>query len=231
MKWFYALLVLSLSCMVGWTTPLNISTYNQVPGSETWIDKNIKAIAAQAKDLDQKVLKVSLIAYQRALSKGIDLQEKLTIIDYSKPSTVKRLWIIDLKNDKVLFNTYVAHGKNSGGLIPTSFSNKNQSLKSSFGVFVTEDTYNGHNGYSLRIKGLEKGINDNVYDRHVIFHGAKYVSEAYAKVKGMMGRSWGCMAISLNIVKPLINCIKNNTLVVAYYPDQRWLNNSTYVKM
>lgn len=230
LKLIYVLFFLSLLFTVGWSS-LNLERYNQVPGSEKWINKEIQAIAAQAKNLNPAVLKLGLKAYENAEQQGIKTSKILTIVDYSMPSTERRLWVIDLKNNKILFNTHVAHGKNSGALNATSFSNQFKSLKSSFGVFITtNETYQGHNGISLRMQGLEHGVNDNVYQRKVIFHGATYVSEKYAKARGMMGRSWGCMAVSHDTIKPLINTIKDKGLVFAYYPDQKWLQNSKFLK-
>lgn len=198
-------------------------------GSKEWLAHEIKTIDAQADNLDPTVLKLGLTAYAKARQQGLDDKQVLTIIDYSKPSSERRLWVVDLKNSKVLFNTWVAHGKNSGEKNATSFSNNPRSLKSSLGVFVTTETYSGHKGLSLRIKGLEQGINDNVLRRDVVFHGAEYASEAVAKERGMLGRSWGCMAVSRDTIKPLVDTIKNDTVVVAYYPDQHWLNTSAYL--
>lgn len=223
----YLALGLSLVGMIGWA-PVNM---NQVPGSEQWISKEVMAIGAKAPDLNPTVLKLGLMAYDKARKEGLSDQSILTIVDFTKPSTEKRLWVVDIKNQTVLFNTYVAHGKNSGDLNSTSFSNAPNSLKSSIGVFVANGTYSGHRGYSLRLEGMEPGVNDNVYKRHVIFHGAPYVSEAYAKARGMMGRSWGCLAVSYNVITPLINTIKNKTLVFAYYPDQHWLSHSHFLTM
>jgi hypothetical protein len=226
----YLLSIIVLLGIVGWG-PLTLfsNNYAQVPGSEKWINQEIVTIGAQATNLDPNVLKTSLTAYEKAREQGLDDKQVLTIIDYSKPSNERRLWVVDLKSQRVLFNTYVAHGRNSGSLNATSFSNEPNSLKSSIGVFVTSEPYTGHDGYSLRIQGLEHGINDNVLRRQVVFHGAPYVSEAVAKSKGMMGRSWGCMAVSLNTIRPLINTIKEDTLVVAYYPDNHWLKKSTFL--
>jgi hypothetical protein len=219
----------SFVAMIGWA-PFNYQQMNQVPGSEKWIDKEVLAIAAQAPDMNKKVLELGLTAYQNARQKGLVTEDLLTIVDYSKPSNERRLWVVNVKTDQVLFDIYVAHGKNSGELNSTSFSNDPNSLKSSMGVFIANETYTGGKGYSLKLQGLEPGVNDNVNRRHVIFHGAAYVSDAYLKAKGMMGRSWGCMAVDFNVVKPLINTIKNKTLVFAYYPDQKWLHDSQFLK-
>jgi hypothetical protein len=197
--------------------------------SDSWLDKTTKAILSHADNIDPEVLKVSLTAYQKARQEGLDEKEVLTIIDYSKPSSERRLWVIDLKTGNVLFNTWVAHGKNSGEKDSISFSNSPQSLKSSIGVYLTDETYTGHNGYSLRVQGLEPGFNNNALKRSIVFHGAAYVGEDIARNRGMVGRSWGCMAVAFNTIKPLVNAIKDKTLVVAYYPDKNWLKHSVFL--
>ncbi len=218
-------------CLVGWT-PFDVfrASNNELAGTKAWVEREIKIINDQAENLDPHVLKLSLTAYAKAREKGLDNKQLLTIIDYSKPSSERRLWVVDVKNAKVLFNTWVSHGKNSGKNNATSFSNTPGSLKSSLGVFVTTNQpYIGNNGYSLRIQGLEEGINDNAYQRSVVFHGAWYAAPDVAKKYGLLGRSWGCPAVSKELVKPLIDTIKGNTVVVAYYPDQKWLKHSTFL--
>jgi hypothetical protein len=238
MKSKFVLLIFALFILVGMGpfsyflqpgNPLGSTKFDLVIGSKYWIDKTIKTIQAQADNLDPKVLKVALTAYVKARKLGMDKRELLTLVDYSKPSAERRLWVIDLKNLKVLYNTWVSHGKHSGEKNPTSFSNAPKSLKSSLGVFLTDESYIGGNGLSLRVKGLEPHINDNAYDRSIVFHGANYVSPTIAK-SGKIGRSWGCFAVSRDVIKPLIDTIKNNTLVVAYYPDKKWLNSSSFMR-
>ena len=197
--------------------------------SAAWIDEKTRNILPQASNLNPTVFKLGLTAYLQARKQGIDDKQMLTIVDYSKPSNERRLWVVDLKNEKVLFNTWVAHGKNSGAATTTSFSNQPSSLKTSLGVFATGDTYDGHNGLSLHIQGLEHGFNDNAYRRDIVIHGAWYASADVAKERGMLGRSWGCPAVDQHIAKPLINTIKNNTLLIAYYPDKMWLKKSAYL--
>ncbi|EKD53820.1 MAG: hypothetical protein ACD_60C00149G0019 [uncultured bacterium] len=198
-------------------------------GSKQWLDTETKKINAKASNLDPAVLKVGLTAYENAREKGLDNKQLLTIIDYSKPSGKRRLWVVDMKTDKVLFNTWVAHGKNSGEANATSFSNDPSSLKSSIGVFLTSDIYDGKHGRSLRIQGLERGVNDNAYRRDIVFHGAPYAGKDVAKERGMLGRSWGCMAVGQDTIQPLISTIKDKTLVVAYYPDKNWLKHSSFL--
>jgi len=197
--------------------------------SANWISKETNALEPQASNLSPTVLKVGLTAYLKAREKGLDNKQVLTIIDFSKPSDERRMWVINVKSAKVLMNTWVAHGSGSGERYATSFSNTSHSLKSSLGVFVTTQSYSGGHGYSLRVQGLEHGINDNAYNRAVVFHSAAYAGGDVAKSRGRLGRSWGCMAVGQNIIKPLVDTIKDNTVVVAYYPDQRWLQHSTWV--
>lgn len=151
----------------------------------------------------------------------------LAIADFSQSSSKKRLYILDLKNYKILFQTLVAHGRNSGREWATSFSNKTSSNKSSAGFFVTGDTYNGSNGYSLKLTGVEKGINDNAYNRAIVVHGADYVSESMAANRGYIGRSWGCPAIPLKETRPIINTIRNSTCFFIYQPDESYPHLST----
>ncbi len=230
----YVFLLLALPALVGWGPFSFLShVFSNTPkapeGSEPWISAEVARIHAQADNLDPQVLRLGLIAYLKARKLGMDAKQMLTIVDYSKPSTKRRMWVIDLKRARVLFNTWVTHGKNSGGLNATSFSNRPGSLKSSIGVFDTAQPYFGHEGYSLRVKGLEAGINDKAYQRDVVVHGAWYATERVAKTYPQLGRSWGCFAVGENTAKPLIDTIKNDTLIVAYYPDQHWLDNSTWV--
>lgn len=190
----------------------------------------MQIINSQADNIDSHVLKAGLLAYIHARQQGLDNKHLLTIIDYSKPSSERRLWVLDLKNGKVLFNTWVSHGKNSGNVMATSFSNRSGSLKSSIGVFLTHgQPYYGGNGYSLRLSGLEPGINDNAYSRAIVVHGAWYVDPGVIKRFGQLGRSWGCPAVGVETAKPLINTIKDNTLVLMYYPDKKWIKHSTFL--
>ena len=153
------------------------------------LDVKIKTLTAKAQNLDPPVLKLGLQAYLKARQQGFDSQELLTIVDYTKPSSEPRMWVIDMKNNNILFQELVAHGKNSGNNIATSFSNQPHSLKSSLGVFVTQNTYIGRHGYSLRLSGLERGFNDMALLRDIVVHAAAYVS------KSSVGRSWGLFCI------------------------------------
>jgi len=194
-----------------------------------FIQKEMTIFSAKAPDLDSKVLKLALTAYQSARRQGLDDKELLTVIDYSMPSTQKRLWLLNIADGEVDQHTLVAHGKNSGANYATSFSNKVGSLKSSVGLYLTANSYVGHRGYALKLKGLEPGINDRAFRRAVVIHGAPYVSQSFADKYGRLGRSWGCPAVSKQVIKPLVDEIKQGTLVFAYYPDSNWLAHSRFL--
>lgn len=178
--------------------------------------------------INSQVLKLALNAYHCALGSGIVKQKFLTIIDYSRPATEKRLFVLDVAKNQIVFNTYVAHGQGSGQVKTQKFSNKAQTHASSLGLFLTGTTYHGGNGHSLILKGLEKGFNDQAESRNIVMHGAAYVNEQLAKA-GHMGRSWGCPAVPKHLATPLLNTIKEGSLVFSYFPDDHWLKQSKYV--
>lgn len=150
----------------------------------------------------------------------------LSIIDFSKPSTQKRLFILDLYNGTLLFNTLVAHGRNSGTLIATRFSNRPNSFMSSLGFYLTGEPFIGQHGYSLRLDGKEKGWNDNALHRSIIIHPAGYVSDAYIQHKGYLGRSEGCPAIPVGMDRSIIDSIRGGSCLFIYGPDIRYLYRS-----
>jgi hypothetical protein len=150
----------------------------------------------------------------------------LSVIDYSLPSTTPRLWVFDLARRSLLFRVLVAHGQNTGGQYARHFSNRDGSHMSSLGTFVTDGTYVGHNGYSLRLKGLDGRFNDQAEERAIVIHGARYVSRSFAKAVGRIGRSWGCPAVRPAVARPLINTIRKQSMVFAYYPDPAFLNGA-----
>jgi L,D-transpeptidase catalytic domain len=151
---------------------------------------------------------------------------RLAVIDYSLPSAQPRLWVFDLQTHKLLLVERVAHGRDSGENTTTRFSNLPGSHQSSLGLFRTSDTYTGHNGYSLRLDGLEPGFNDRAREREIVIHGASYVSDAMISRRGGVGRSWGCPAVRLEIAQSLIDAIKDGQYLFAYYPDAQWLQHS-----
>jgi hypothetical protein len=148
----------------------------------------------------------------------------LTVIDFSKPSTQERLFVININQWKVVLKTMVAHGRNTGDLYAEKFSNTVSSLQSSLGVFVTGSTYQGKHGYSLQIDGVEKGINDKARERAVVIHGADYVNKDYIEKYGRIGRSFGCPAVSYDISQTFIDLIKNGSCLFLYHPSYSKLN-------
>ncbi len=181
--------------------------------------------------LSHEAFEQGMAGYKFLLASGkINNGEVLTIADFSKPSCKKRLFVIDVKNGKLLFNTYVAHGRNSGREVATTFSNDAESFKSSLGFFVTGDTYTGKHGFSLRLIGEEKGINDNANSRAIVMHSAAYVSEVAIKMQGYAGRSLGCPALPLEMNKPIIEKIKNGSCLYLYSPDRYYAAHSTVLK-
>jgi len=205
---------------------------NSIWSINKYSDVNIKAkkLATKTSNLNPHVVKLALEAFDNSQKLGVPIKKPIvTVIDYSLPSTAKRLWVLDIQQEKILYNSLVAHGKNSGGNYTTSFSNHFRSLKTSLGVFLTENTYFGRNGYSLRIKGLEKGFNENAKARAIVIHGAPYVNKQFAKTVGRIGRSGGCQAIEKDLALPIINTIKSGTLVLSFYPDKTWLTTSRFI--
>lgn len=190
------------------------------------VSTQVQHLSNKAPKLDKKVLKLALTAYKNADKRGDVKKPVLTVIDYSLPSNKQRMWVFDVRNERLLYNTYVAHGRNSGSNVPSHFSNRESSKESSLGTYITKDTYIGHKGYSLNIQGLDRGINDNAYNRRVVIHGAWYVEPDFIRKAGRAGLSWGCPAVAATLAKPLINTIKNGSVIFAYFPDKYFLSHS-----
>jgi hypothetical protein len=153
-------------------------------------------------------------------------EDIVSIIDFSKASTEKRLFVLDLEKHKILYHTYVAHGKNTGANIATKFSNNRGSNQSSLGLFRTGESYFGKHGYSLRLDGLEQGFNDNARIRAVVMHSAWYVSETFIHQHGRLGRSFGCPAVPVEHSKGIIDLIKGGSCLYIYANDTHYLENS-----
>jgi len=190
----------------------------------------ISSLVSQAPGLRPDVLKLAADAASCAEDRGlVKRRDLLTVIDYSLPSSQPRLFVFDMAAHKLLFRELVAHGKNSGDDLANFFSNDPGSEATSLGLFVTEDTYIGHNGYSLRLNGLEQGFNDMAAARAIVMHGAAYVSGEAIKVLGRLGRSWGCPAVRSEIADKIIDTIRGGSAIFAYYPEKNWLANSAFV--
>ena len=160
----------------------------------------------------------------------VESPSTLTVIDYSLPSTAKRMWVFDLVSRTLIYEELVAHGSGTGDNVARSFSNKPDSHQTSLGLFVTDRPYVGQNGYSLRMDGLDRGFNDRARERAIVIHGAPYVNESLAKSQGRIGRSWGCPAVREVVARDLIDRVSGGGLVFAYYPDPKFLAESKFLK-
>lgn len=150
----------------------------------------------------------------------------ITICDFSQPSRNKRLYVIDLKTDELLINTYVAHGRNSGGEYANRFSNRPESLQSSLGFYITKDTYYGEHGLSLKVIGVDYGFNNRAAERNIVIHGANYIDNDFLRHSRYMGRSFGCPAVPQKESAEIINTIKNGTCFFIYHPTKKYLRGS-----
>jgi hypothetical protein len=196
---------------------------------EDSVKRTYDAVGLEKYNLSLDAFRYAMIGYMSLDQQGKLNAEKqlLTVIDFSKPSTEKRFWTIDLKNRVVKFHTYVSHGRNTGENFAKNFSNRANSNSSSLGFYVTAETYVGSKGYSLRLDGMDRGFNDNIRKRAVVMHDADYVSEKWIKQYGRLGRSQGCPALPKEISKTVIDTIKGGTAIFAYYPDETFLASST----
>lgn len=223
---FLFLFFLFLPCIrssvqnAGISLPLRSPSFSPPPST---ICRQLYEEMKLEKHLDYKVFEQAFAGYRK-----IDCVKKdiLTLIDFTKPSTEERLFVLDMNRKQILFSSLVSHGKNSGGKYATSFSNENGSHKSSLGFYTTENTYQGRNGYSLVLNGLEKGINDRAKERAIVIHGAAYSNPSVAASSGRLGRSFGCPALPQALNKPIINTIKNGTLLFIYADDPAYLSQS-----
>ena len=197
-------------------------------GGQPRHDPLAEALARSAPALDREVLDLATRAMSCALRRpgSAPRPRTLSVIDFSLPSTKPRLWVFDLARPRLLFEEWVAHGRNTGGNMASTFSNRSGSYMSSLGGFQTQETYVGQNGYSLRLRGLEPGFNDLARERAIVIHGAPYVNPALAGTQGRLGRSLGCPAVRPAVARELIDSISDGSFVFAYYPDPEWLRQS-----
>ncbi len=186
-----------------------------------WIDSLYNTMGLASVNLSRDIFFNACKGYEYLLSQNqLMKQGILTICDFSQSSNKKRLYVLDLINGRILFNTYVSHGHNSGNDYATTFSNSNESHKTCLGFLRTAETYNGDKGYSMRLDGMEDGFNDNARERAIVMHGSNYVNSQRASKGMMMGRSFGCPAVPASEVKSIINCIKGGSCFFNYYPDK-----------
>ena len=216
---------LCLSALVWLGSPSTVAAAGA--GAATRLGAGINVAAS---GISSDVLKLALGAVACATRLGdIEPPSTLTVIDYSRPSVDERLWVFDLSDGRLLFKELVAHGRNTGENMATSFSDAVNSRQSSIGLFVTADTYVGSNGYSLRLDGLERGFNANARDRAIVMHGAPYVDTSLAASQGRIGRSWGCPALREAVARKVIDTIRGGSVIFSYYPDSSWLKSSRFL--
>lgn len=206
------------------TVEINLTVEEEINKVYTeFVDNN-----ASVPDLDS--FKNGMIGYYKLSEQNAFDKNILTIIDFTLSSTKKRMWVLDMANNKVLFNTVVAHGKNTGSEFATKFSNKVNSLQSSLGFYVTGETYYGKNGYSMFIDGMEKQFNSKARERYVVVHGASYANPSFANKLGRLGRSYGCPALPTALNNDIIDVIKNKSVIYIHSADKTYLNDSEMIK-
>lgn len=198
------------------------STINTVPFMDVYDSLHLNNL-----NLAKDAYQFAIQGFQKLILLGkVKNPDLLTIVDFSQPSTKKRMYIIDLKRKVLLEHSLVAHGRNTGELMARAFSNTMESNQSSLGFYVTSDTYQGKHGLSLRLDGMEKNINDNARERAIVIHGADYATEGFCKSTGYLGRSHGCPAVPAKTSKIIINTLGNGSCLFIYSPDQKYLKKS-----
>lgn len=203
---------------------LLIGLANVAQGASDGLAARLSVVAPTA---DPKVIQLALDARECAVRRGLPASNRLAVIDYSRPSSQRRLWVFDLAAGKLEFLEWVAHGKNSGDAVAQTFSNRMGSLASSLGLYRTLEPFVGKEGYALQLDGLDRGFNDRARERAIVMHGAWYVSEQLARTSGRVGLSWGCPAVRREVARPIIEALKGGQYLFAYYPDPGWLNASS----
>jgi len=211
------------------TTTPNSSVNNDQASDKLSIYDNLQLASL---GLSKEAFEFGIKGFENLLAAGkLHNDQIISIVDFSRASSKKRLFVIDLKNSKVLFNTYVSHGRNSGREVAQEFSNQPESFKSSLGFYVTGGTYEGKHGFSMRLMGEEPGFNDNALSRAIVMHSAEYINESIIKHQGFIGRSLGCPALSPTIYKPIIETIRNGTCLFLYSPNKSYLTHSKLINI
>jgi hypothetical protein len=212
-------------CLMGWwlfCVPLAATAAES--------DGLLRDLARIAPGLNQQALRHALAAMQCAVNHGADPAHRLAVIDYSRPSTERRLWIFDLQRKRLLLRDFVAHGRQSGENFAQTFSNRLGSNQTSLGLFRTAESYRGKHGYSLRMDGLEPGLNDLARERAIVIHGAAYVSPSLVQSQGRIGRSLGCPAVRPEVARMVVDQLKGGQFLFAWHSNQRWLQGSAYLE-
>jgi hypothetical protein len=213
-------LCLSATLLMTFATPVLASSATTQP--------LFKSLSKAAPKLNPQALQQALSAMQCAINSGASSAQRLAVIDYSMPSTARRLWIFDLQRKTLLLQDLVAHGNKSGENFATHFSNRVGSYQTSLGLFRTQESYQGGNGYSLRMDGLEPGVNDQARERAIVIHGADYVNPLWSQRQGRIGRSQGCPAVRQAIAKQVIDKLKGGQFMYSWHPDRGLAKSSLY---
>lgn len=225
----YKLLPVLLFGLFSFTTPSNNTTDPKIIASNTKVTFESK-VSSLYNNLDAKNFKLpqfesftkALEGFYQLKQKGLIQNDILTLVDFSMSANSKRMWVIDMSTNTVLYHSLVAHGRNSGEEFATAFSNKSESYQSSLGFYLTGEIYQGKHGLSLRLDGLEKGINDKARERAVVIHGADYVSEKFIKQNKRLGRSHGCPALPVELNQEIIKTIKDKSCLFIYHPSRSY---------
>lgn len=213
----------NLNTRTNLTAPSSVKTENPVNALMSLYD----SLDLGSLGLSQKAFDYAVSGYEKLLTEGkIKKDNVLSILDFSLSSDKKRLFVLDLTNGELIYQTYVAHGRNSGTKMATKFSNQPNSFQSSLGFYITGDVYQGKHGMSLRLEGEEKGINDKAMERGIVMHSADYVDESLIAKQGYIGRSQGCPALPGNIYQKVIKTIQNGSCLFVYSPDKFYVSHS-----
>lgn len=247
LKGFYLLLISFLVCFIYLPFAFgkkNAYTLKPIPTTDKTFTRSTDSVALisvhrsiydslhlEISGLSKKAFDMAQKGFYKIEHQGrLSNDSLLSIIDFSQSSDKKRLYVLDMKNYKILYNTLVAHGRNSGKLWAQSFSNRPSSYKSSLGFYITRQTYDGNNGYSLKLEGLERGFNNNAGRRAIVLHGAGYVCDSYINDQGYIGRSEGCPAVPQQFATEIINTIKDGTCLFIYHPNKLYSQRSLLAK-
>lgn len=232
----YKLIPVLIFGLLSFTTPTKNTTdpKNIVENTAATFESKVNFLYSNLNSNNYKLPQLesfskALEGFYQLKQKGLIQNNILTLIDFSLSSNVKRLWVIDMDSNTILFQSLVAHGRNSGDEFATKFSNKAESYQSSLGFYVTGEVYQGKHGQSLRLDGLEKGINDKARDRAVVIHGANYVSDSFIKQNKRLGRSQGCPALPEELTPEIINTIKNKSCLFIYHPSGNYKISSKLI--
>jgi hypothetical protein len=212
---------------IGTAAELPVSTVSTVDGDQ--LSGLYEMLNLGALKLNKTAFSLAVKGYRKLEEQGKVKNNLLTIVDFSQPSTSKRMYIIDVANRRLLQHSLVAHGRNTGALMANCFSNVAESNKSSLGFYITSETYQGKHGLSLRLDGMERSINDNARARAIVIHGADYANEGFYKQTGYLGRSFGCPAVPTKDANKIINTIRNGSCLFIYSPNESYLKSSKLV--